>query len=227
MFFGGRFGILRHLGKQERTFRVGAPPVPSVRASCVESPVPKGEYENIGEPECSGGLQQCRRRLHSCRQRPDQDRQRQYQGKSDHCAHDVTQKTIESMASCTIRDHRRNQQKDNDHEQQPTRPYGEERGKRGINASHGKKRDDCRPARFSFGNGGDQDYCCLRGSFARRSRSSASRSWTRSSSVSTRATPWGSSSKASRRRRALRATTSRSAPNAQCCASESTGASTP
>src|SRR4029077_2347047 len=204
-----------------------APAVPPVRASRVESPVPKCEYENIGEPERSGGLQQCRRRLHSRRQRPDQERQRQNEGESHHRAHDVTQKTIESMASCTIRDHRRNQQNDNDHEQQPTRTYGEEGGKRGINASHGKKRDDCRPARFGIGNGRDQDYCCLRGSFARRSRSSASRSRTRSSSATARATACGSRSKSLRRRRALRATTSRSALKVQCRARESTGASPP
>jgi len=33
---------------------VWAPGCPVGAASCVESPVPKGEYENIGEPECSG-----------------------------------------------------------------------------------------------------------------------------------------------------------------------------
>src|SRR5258708_5137383 len=217
----------RPLAQQDRPFRVGAAAVPAVRAACVEAPVPKGEYENIGEPERSGGLQQCRRRFHPCRQRLDQERQRQNQGKSDHCAHDVTQKTIESMASRTIRDHRRNQQNDNDHEQQPTRPYGKERRKRGINASHGKKRDDCRPARFGIGNGRDQDYCCLRGSFARRSRSSSSRSRTRSSRATARATPCGSRSKSLRKRNALRATTSRSALKVQCRASESIGASTP
>src|SRR5713101_359116 len=92
---------------------MSTPAVPLQRTSSVESPVPEGEYEDIREPERSGGSKQLGCRFHPRRQRFDQEYQRQNQGKRDDSADYVAQNAIEPVMSRTVRDHRRYQQNSN------------------------------------------------------------------------------------------------------------------
>ena len=136
---------------------MSTPAVSLQRTSSVESPVPEGEYEDIREPERSGGSKQLGCRFRPRRQRFDQERKRQNQGKRDDCADYVAQNAIELVMSGTVRDYRRYQQNTHHREKKPTRAYGKERRQRRINTSYGKERDDSRQPRFGPGNGHGRD----------------------------------------------------------------------
>src|SRR5271166_2756383 len=53
----------QHLRKKERAIQWPVGALASKWAACVEFPVPKCEYKNIGDPQCARRTQQCSWRL--------------------------------------------------------------------------------------------------------------------------------------------------------------------
>jgi hypothetical protein len=127
LFAHGAFGdgVEGHLGEEEGSVGVGALELAHAGTAGVEAPVPRGEDEDVGDPERGGGEEQVAGRLAVRGQGGDEQAERPDHVERDDAVGSVGEDVGEAFVARAACDLDGDQKGDNDREQQPVGADGE------------------------------------------------------------------------------------------------------
>ena len=119
-------------------------------AAAVETPVPGGKDEDVGEPESAGGFEQGDGGLRVFGECRDEQAEGPDHVEGDEGAHEDAEDSVEGVEAALVGRDGGNGEHADDGKQEPVGANGEGFGEREAEASDGEERDQCGPAGLGF-----------------------------------------------------------------------------